>query len=292
MVEIPAMEADRPSWGRVGIIAAVGFAIGIAWPHVTGTRVAPSPPVDSPPTAAAVAPSESALAASASPLPGSSSPVAAGSSAPVAASGNVTVSKGSILRCRDGKEEITDACGSLQFDPVAVPRLKELARCPGANGFAGKLSVGFEIDFRHKAIQVLRGKSTTLTGAPSDAVMKCVRAGFANVTFDDVPHEHRRYAIFYSATFTPAGKPLDTSAEPALPEGSTAGSTTNETPASGTATVGWDVAIARDAPKTGAVTGRILRGTKVKILGHQNEWYHVQYPTDHDGWVYRGAIGL
>jgi hypothetical protein len=122
--------------------------------------------------------------------------------------------------------------------------------------------------------------------------MKCVRAGFANVAFDDVPHEHRRYAIFYAATFAPAGKALDNSAEPALPEGSTAGSTTNETPASGTATVGWDVAIARDAPKTGAVSGRILRGTKVKVLGHQNEWYHVEYGADHDGWVYRGAIGL
>jgi uncharacterized protein YgiM (DUF1202 family) len=47
----------------------------------------------------------------------------------------------------------------------------------------------------------------------------------------------------------------------------------------------------RDAPKTGAIVGRVLRGSKVKVLAHQGEWYRVQYGSI-QGWVYRGTIGL
>jgi hypothetical protein len=84
--------------------------------------------------------------------------------------------------------------------------------------------------------------------------------------------------------------------EPAAPdkpavEGPVAGTTTSESPASGTASVEWDVAIVRDAPKTGTIVGRILRGGKVKILAHRGEWYRVQYGSI-EGWVYRATIGL
>ena len=53
----------------------------------------------------------------------------------------------------------------------------------------------------------------------------------------------------------------------------------------------WDVAIVRDAPKTGTIVGRVLRGSKVKVLAHQGEWFRVQYGSI-TGWVYRGTIGL
>src|SRR5688572_3653240 len=43
-VEIPAPSGDRPAWGKVGMIAACGFVLGIAWPSLTGTRIAPHPP--------------------------------------------------------------------------------------------------------------------------------------------------------------------------------------------------------------------------------------------------------
>src|SRR5216684_4758975 len=45
-IEIPKPEADRPAWGRVGIVAAAGFVIGILWPRLTNTRIAPNPPAD------------------------------------------------------------------------------------------------------------------------------------------------------------------------------------------------------------------------------------------------------
>ena len=45
-IEIPPPEADKPAWGKVGIIAAAGFALGIVWPRLTSTRIAPNPPND------------------------------------------------------------------------------------------------------------------------------------------------------------------------------------------------------------------------------------------------------
>ena len=32
-VQIPAAAEDRPSWTRVGVITAIGFIVGIAWPR-------------------------------------------------------------------------------------------------------------------------------------------------------------------------------------------------------------------------------------------------------------------
>ena len=39
------------------------------------------------------------------------------------------------------------------------------------------------------------------------------------------------------------------------------------------------------------VVARLVRGTKVKILGKQNDWYKIE-ANGKAGWVYRGAIGL
>src|SRR6185295_20164639 len=56
-VEVPATERDKPGWVKVGVIAAVGFVIGIAWPRIVGVRLGPS------------APGEAASSASAHPTP-------------------------------------------------------------------------------------------------------------------------------------------------------------------------------------------------------------------------------
>src|SRR5260221_13115456 len=50
-IEVPAPGADRPPWGKVGIVAAAGFVFGILWPRLTSTRIAPNPPSDAPTTA-------------------------------------------------------------------------------------------------------------------------------------------------------------------------------------------------------------------------------------------------
>jgi SH3-like domain-containing protein len=55
--------------------------------------------------------------------------------------------------------------------------------------------------------------------------------------------------------------------------------------------VAWEVAIVRDAPRTGAVVARLPRGTKVKLGANQEGWFKIEYGTGAEGWVYRGALG-
>ncbi len=45
-VKVPAAGADQPSWVRVGLIAAVGFAIGVGWPRLVGAKLGPSLPAE------------------------------------------------------------------------------------------------------------------------------------------------------------------------------------------------------------------------------------------------------
>src|SRR5579859_2353945 len=285
-IEIPKPDADRPAWARVGIVAAAGFLIGILWPRLTNTRIAPNPPADNGATSlASVSASASAVAAAPSPPPLGAAP----SPPPAPAEQGIMVGPGVILHCRDGKDE-QEECGALEFDPVAVPKIKSLSQCPAASGATGKLSIGFDVDFRHKAVKVLLGKSTTVAHEKAQALIKCADTAFDKVSLGTVPHEHRRYTVFYTATFAGQAKNGEPTNEKPSAEGPAAGTTTSESPASGTATVNWDVAIVRDAPKTGTIVGRVLRGSKVKVLAHQGEWFRVQYGSI-TGWVYRGTIG-
>jgi len=306
-VEIPQAGSDRPAWGKVGIVAAAGFVVGILWPRLTNTRIAPNPPADNG-AAVAIAP---AVSSSAAPPSTSTAPLAALSPAAPAAEPEqaLMVGPGAILRCRDGNFDSEVDCGALEFDPIAVPRIKALAQCPAAGSATGKLSIGFDVDFRKRAVKVLLGKSTTVAREKAEALIKCADTAFDRVSLAAVPHEHRRYTVFYTASFTAqarSGEPTNDAAKsstslgspqggtgdekPAI-EGPAAGRTTSESPASGISTVNWDVAIVRDAPKTGAIVGRVLRGSKVKVLAHQGEWFRVQYGSI-QGWVYRGTIGL
>jgi hypothetical protein len=303
-VEIPAPLGDRPAWGKVGIVAALGFVLGIAWPRLTSTRIAPHPPGEGGSAAPVVASATPVLAASAAEAPSGTkgnaapstlaSPTAAGSAA--AKDGRIAVGHGTILHCRDeGQDAAAEDCDSLEFDPVAVPKIKALAQCQGSAGAVGRLSIGFDVDFRRKEVRVMSGKSTTLPKEKAEALIKCADTAFDKVSLAEIPHKHRRYLIFYTATFAGADKTAEVLAEkpadkPAV-EGPAAGTTTSETPTAGIATVVWDVVLVRDAPKTGAVVGRIMRGSKVKVVAHQGEWFRVSFGTT-EGWVYRGTIGL
>src|SRR5439155_15617750 len=135
---------------------------------------------------------------------------------------------------------------------------------PAASSAAGKLSIGFDVDFRKKAVKVLLGKSTTVPREKAEALIKCADTAFDKVSLGTVPHEHRRYTVFYTASFAGQTKSAEPTNEKPSTEGPSAGTTTSESPASGMATVNWDVAIVRDAPKTGTIVGRVLRGSKVK----------------------------
>jgi hypothetical protein len=286
-VEIPAPLGDRPAWGKVGIVAACGFVLGIAWPRLTSTRIAPHPPGERAASSIAVVSSGPPAAApleTAGPTPKTPAAAAMGEL-------RIAVGRGTILHCRDQGEESSEDCGSLEFDPVAVPRIKALAQCPAASGAAGKLSIGFDVDFRRKEVRVMSGKSTTLPKEKTEALLKCADTSFDKVSLAEVPHKHRRYLIFYTATFGGTDKAAEPVTDKLPAEGPSAGTTTSESPASGFATVVWDVVLVRDAPKTGTVVGRIMRGSRVKVMAHQGEWYRVVFGTT-EGWVYRGTIGL
>jgi SH3-like domain-containing protein len=61
----------------------------------------------------------------------------------------------------------------------------------------------------------------------------------------------------------------------------------------GTAQVVWEVAIVRDAPKTGKVVARLQHGAELHLGPVKDGWYPVKFGDGftNDGWVYRGAIG-
>src|SRR5258707_14963673 len=100
-IEVPRPEADRPAWGKVGIVAAAGFVIGMLWPRLTNTRIAPNPPADNvaAAVASAIAPPSSATAPSA-PALASAASLAPAAAAP-ATERAIAVGPGAILRCRD-----------------------------------------------------------------------------------------------------------------------------------------------------------------------------------------------
>src|SRR5688572_30648572 len=43
-VEVPSPGPEPLRLGRVGVIAVVGFGIGVAWPHLAGVRLVPRLP--------------------------------------------------------------------------------------------------------------------------------------------------------------------------------------------------------------------------------------------------------
>src|SRR3954471_16372650 len=151
-VDVPSPDRDSPAWVKVGVIAAVGFVIGIAWPRIVGVRLGPS------------APGEASSSASAHPAPRASDPppasvavkpvvtVSASAAPPPAPAGppQVSVPKGAIISCKseDGGTLKGKECGSAaSIDAVVLPRLKKLAQCGAAEGQTGKLSFVVTGDF-------------------------------------------------------------------------------------------------------------------------------------------------
>src|SRR5260370_30602587 len=78
-VQIPREGADRPAWAKVGVITALGFVLGVAWPRVAGVRVGPSLPeaTSSATASAASADPVESLPPSSSAAPAQVPPVAA-----------------------------------------------------------------------------------------------------------------------------------------------------------------------------------------------------------------------
>ncbi len=285
-IEVP--EHDGPSWGRVGVIAAIGFVIGIAWPKLAGVKLGPSAPAAAPQAAVSVgrAPEAShavALVAPALVAPGPSAKPSA-SGAPAGGAVIVTVAHGGVLSCRtEGGETLKGAkeCGASGFDAVAQSRLKNLGQCTAAAGASGKLSAVFTLDYGSGRMDMNIGKSSTMPNAES--FLPCLRTELSGVSLKGLPHQHSRYVVAYSVHFEPASSAAPVKSEPSgrpAPAGEVGG-----------AVVAWEVALVRDTPKTGGVIARLPRGTKVTTTGAARDgWFMIRH-ADGEGWVYRGAIG-
>jgi hypothetical protein len=295
VVEVPPPSADRPAWTKVGVITAIGFIVGVAWPRIAGVRLGPSlPEASSAGTAAASSPPEipaARTATSAEPpalasAPATSPPVpqpAAPPSPPGANAANVTVARGALIACKtgDGGALKTSECGAVAaLDGAIMPRLRRFAECPDAASAEGKLRLVMHVDFGRGTVDAEQGRGSTGI-SQVEALVACARTQLAGIGLGAIPHDNPRYTVAYVVTFA-AGRPgaSDTSAPPA-------------DPADATAQVQWDVAIVRDAPKTGKVVARLQRGTTLRVGSARDGWYPVKYGDGFtaDGWVYRAAIG-
>jgi len=174
----------------------------------------------------------------------------------------------------------------LRIDRVIAPRLQQLTSCPSALGLEGEMAIGFDLNFDKKEISVIKGKKSALPSTTVRGIIACVADYMRDVSPEKIVHKYSRYRVFYTLKFYPPGAAPNPqgAAEEAAAEAAAA-------EARGLATVNWDTALVRDEPRTGAVIARLVRGTRVKLLGRRKDWYRVKVRSK-EGWVYRGALGL
>jgi hypothetical protein len=291
-VEVPGSQDDSVKFARVGIIAAVGFAIGIAWPRLAGVKLVPSVPVP----AAAEASARELTGAPVEDKPSEAEVVPpAASAAPKPPAERVLVSDAQVVSCKNEHGKRSQSCDRVDFDRVSREHLRELSACPGTDQASGVLSLGFELDFNGDKIKNIQsGKSTSLEQDPVDKLLACTREAFANVSLVGIPHEQATYTLFYRLELL--APPSEGKAKPAgaPAEAGSAAAEAEATPASGRATVSWDVALVRAAPQRDAeVKARVLSGTRVVVTGKSGDWFRVKFDArGNQGWVYRTAIGM
>jgi hypothetical protein len=282
-VDVPKEESVR--LGRVGLIAGICFLIGILWPRFAGVRLVPSVPTEKAETAtrelsgAPADPQASASsAAAAADVPPPSPAATPSPSAPF------SVGSAEVSSCRDEKGKKLDDCDPIDFEAVGRGRIATLAACDAAERAEGVLSLGFELDFaQDRVVGVQSGKSTSLPQDDVDDLLTCLRQNLGQVSLSGIRHEHARYTVYFRVEFAGTGA-KKAEAEPVG----------DVNPASGKATVAWDVALVRKSPvKDAPVIARVLQGTRVTVSGRHGDWYRVKFDgKGNEGWVFRTAIGM
>jgi hypothetical protein len=193
------------------------------------------------------------------------------------------------------------------------PSAMEAAREPSR-----MLSIGLRVDRPRRRLAVLLGRSSSVADRLS--YVACVREhmGPMDALFA-LPAAHPRYLYYFVARFGPLGPgdvpaptpvaaptpaaaptpvaapaptpapapapaPAPTPTPAAAPEAPAAGLPTaaelQRMRSLGPATVAWSVAIIRDAPRTGAIVGRLVQGTAVEMVDRRGGWYAIQRGVD------------
>lgn len=306
-VRIPTRAEDRPVLSRVGIVAVLGFAAGIAWPKLLGAKLGPDVPGGSrgpEPTAPAdVAPAPGASARSA---PEDEPAPAAEEAKGVTNKQRALVESVTVKGCKDKKgKRVDDAseCGPLDMKKAIEAKLHDLGSCPEVIGLGGTMGLELEIDFEKKSVRVDGGDPKREDGGkvPSSTtrgILVCAAEELGSLELDHVAHTMPRYGLVANLRFVPPGqsvepaseggakKPGDDKGEGKPAEGGDGKGATGL----GSATVSWEKALLRDSPKDGKVVARVPQGGRVDVLEQRDDWYLVE-KGGKKGWVYRQAIG-
>lgn len=296
-IVVPKPSEDRPRYGRVGIIAGIGFVVGIVWPGLARVELVPQPPTEG--HRAPVASGSAGPLASAEVAPSLTPATAAPPAVDVRPKGgpSAKVRLAEIIHCVDADGKKHKKCGALSLDKSVTEPLKSLVACDGAPKEAGVLSLGLDVDFGTQKLGGFTvGRSTTLPSSVAADLLACAKSVLAKADVSGVEHGFNRYRVFYLVEF-PSGADANAGAvEPASEAPKTASSADTGAEvqgASGRATVAWEVALVRKSPKEGAIVARVLGGTRLVVTGRQGDWYRVKYDAQgNEGYVFKAAIGM
>lgn len=260
---------DEGSLTRVGIIAFVGFVIGVAWPRLAGISLVPEAPVDSPSLTGDEDQSEE------------SAPEENSEVIELLPEDRLAVGAPEITSCISSEGKKSTQCDTLDADTIVHPSLIALLGCPAAEGVFGTLSLGFSINFEEgKVMDPESGRSTDLPKSTTKELLLCAKKELAAITIPPMEHQFAQYQVYYSLEFK-------------TPEVAAQGKT-SVTPASGTATVRWGTAIVRkEGNRDAEVQTRLMSGARVIVTGRLGAWYRVKYDAKgREGWVIGKALGL
>jgi hypothetical protein len=259
--------------GRVGVIAVIGFAIGIVWPRLAGVSLVPSAPVEGAreeALAAQEAAPEAEEGATSAPAPPPEPPTPAE---------RLVVDDFKVTSCRDAQGNPVKECGEFDARGLLGPALRALGTCPAAENAVGKLSVGVDVDLKARRISEPKsGRSTDLPGPVTRGLLACVARQLEGVQWKGLEGAQPSYTVYALVEFK---RPEQVQAQAIVA-------------ASGSATVRWNVALVRAEPDTkGKVRARLSSGTRVIVSARQAEWYRISYDTKGgEGWVHGAAIGM
>jgi hypothetical protein len=296
VIRVPSPKDEQPRFGRVGLIAVVGFVVGVAWPSVAKLKLVALPPnaeskaePSTPnPSTTLAAPAQTGSAA---PSSGASAPARA----PSGEEEGIRVAEVQILSCVDADGKRSRRCDTPVFGESFRKALRGVLACEGASSLSGRLSIGFDVDFEQgKLSDFVSGRSTTLEPERAANLVSCAEKLLTDVAFAEQQHSYSRYRVFYLVDF--GARATASRLEEVKAPAASSSETSNPNQLVGTtgrATVVWETAIVRDHPKTGSIIARILGGTRLAVTARQGDWYRVKYDAKgSEGWVYREAIGL